>query len=314
MIKRGAFTFIEIVMVIVVLGIVSMIGTDIIAKMYEGYIKTKVINKLQTRTDQVLNLIAKRLSYRIKDSAVTSIDGAPSTYKKLSETGITTQHNILEWIGYDNEGYIGEWDSVNKRFTGWSGFVDIDNTSTTRAQVVTSGSRLDLVKPSIDALSYAEVDLDALGSGVGLISKCNYDMEIVSYGYLGGGHQNVLNVKRKSSVPLNNILELQDPLTSKNICEQYYLVWSAYAIVPEGTVNGILDANGNKYDDFNLTLKYNYQPWRGEKYSDSTTKSAVLAEHVSTFRFIQTGHTIRVKLCMRDPQTTYGFCKEKAVF
>ena len=69
-IKRKAFTLIEIVMVIVVLGIVAMIGTDIIAHMYEGYIKSKVVSKLQTRTDQVLNIIAKRLSYHIKDSAV----------------------------------------------------------------------------------------------------------------------------------------------------------------------------------------------------------------------------------------------------
>ena len=311
MIKRRAFTLVEMVMVIVILGIVAMIGTDIITKMYEGYIKSKVVNKLQTRTTQVLDIIAKRLTYRVKDSVVTSINGSASTYKKLSEAGITATHNILEWIGYDNEGMIGEWDG--QRYSGWSGFIDLDNPSTTKAQVVSSGSRLDFAKDSIDALSYSGVDLNTLTGGAALISKCNYDMEISSYGYLGGGHSNILLTNRKSGTS-NTILSLENPTVTKDLCEQYYLIWTAYAIVPEGVSTGLIDSNGNKYDDFNLTLKYNYQPWQGEKYSSSTTKSEVLAEHVSTFRFIQTGHIIRVKLCMRDPQTTYGFCKEKAIF
>jgi prepilin-type N-terminal cleavage/methylation domain-containing protein len=293
MIKRKAFTLVEIVMVIVVLGIVAMIGTDIITHMYTGYIKSKVINKLQTRTDQVLDLIAKRLSYRIKDSAVTSIDGA--SYLKLSESGITINHNILEWIGYDNEGMIGEWDG--NRWSGWSGFIDLDNPSTSKTQVVSSGSRLDLAKDSIYALSYDSIDINT--NNVGLISKCNYDMELKSYGFDSGGGSNVINASRK--VPSNDILSVTNP--TGDTCEQYYLAWSAYAIVPESNSN-----------DFNLTLRYDYRPWNGDKYSDATTKKQVLAEHVSTFRFIQTGHTIRVKLCIKDPQTTYGFCKEKAVF
>jgi hypothetical protein len=77
--------------------------------------------------------------------------------------------------------------------------------------------------------------------------------------------------------------------------------------VPEGT-----DDN-----DFNLTLKYNYQPWYGDKYSDANTRSAVLAEHVSTFRVMQVGETLRIKVCIQDGNITgepVGFCKEKAIF
>jgi len=60
-IKRRAFTMIELVMVIVVLGIVSMIATDIIANMYKGYMQTKIINDLEQKTDTLINQIAKRL-------------------------------------------------------------------------------------------------------------------------------------------------------------------------------------------------------------------------------------------------------------
>lgn len=285
------------------MGIVAMIGTDVITQMYNGYIKSKVVNKLQERTSQVLDLIAKRLEYRVKDSTVTSINGTLSTYLKLSDNAITVNHNILEWIGYDNEGMIGEWDG--NRYSGWTGFIDLDNSSTDNTKFVTSGSRLDFARDNILSLSYGDVDLNSMtaGKSVAIIFKCGSDMSISSYGYLSSSHTNVYRVNRWGGTS-NETLKIEDADTSDSTidyCEQYYLVWSAYAIVPEGS-------NSN---DFNLTLRYNYQPWENERYTAG--KKAVLSEHVSTFRFIQTGTTLRVKLCLRDPQTSYGFCKEKAI-
>ncbi len=300
--KKRAFTLIEIVMVIVVLGVVAMIGTDVIAHMYEGYIKTKVVNKLQIRTTQVLDLISKRLSYRIKDSAVASIGG--TSYKKLSNNDINETYDVLEWIGYDNEGMIGEWDSLKKHFSGWNGFVDVDNPSTNKSQIVSSGSRFDFANDSIKTLSNGSKTL----STSAIIFKCSNNMEPKSYGFDGGTGSNVYRINK---VPSHERLTFVNT-AGKDICEQYYVVWSAYALVPEGVTTFV--QNGKTVSDFNLTLKYDYQPWEGETYKSKSTKSEVLAEHVSTFRFIQTGHTVRFKLCMRDPQTKYGFCKEKAVY
>ena len=303
--KRKAFSLIEMVMVIVVLGIVAMIGTNILAHMYEGYIRTKITNSLQAKTTHVLDLISKRLSYRIKDSLVTSKNGNIATYLKLSDPTITTDHNILEWIGYDNEGFIGEW-AGGSSFRGWNGFVDLDNAGTGIGTILTSGSRLDLTKDTISALSYKETNLSTMtvGSSAAIIFQCNSNMEPISYGYLGGTHSNVW----RTNILANDQLNVQNPDTvapiETNYCERYSLAWSAYAIAPEGT-----DPN-----DFNLTLKYNYQPWENERYNTSSTKSAVLSEHVTTFRFIQLGHTLRVKLCIKDPQLDFAFCKEKAIF
>lgn len=300
--KKKAFSLIEVVFVIVVMGIVAMIGTEVISQMYEGYIKSKVVNKLQIRTSQVLDLIAKRLQYRIKDSTVTSINGTLTTYLKLSNPAVTAKHNVLEWIGYDNEGFIGEWDG--NRFSGWSGFIDLDNNLTTKTQFVTSGSRLDFVRDNILALSYGEVDINnrLSGKSAAIIFKCLHNGSISSYGYLGPSHENVFRVNIHGlSKDILDIENANPAWSTIDYCEQYYLVWSAYALVPEGK-----DDN-----DFNLTLRYNYQPWENERYTDG--KKAVLSEHVSTFRFIQIGSTVRIKLCLRDPQTSYGFCKEKAI-
>ena len=296
--KKRAFTLVEMVMVIVVLGVVAMIGTDIISHMYEGYIKSKVVNKLQAKSEQVLDLISKRLAYRVRDSVVASTNGTPASYLKLSNPAVTVNHNVLEWIGADNEGMIGEWDG--SRFSGWSGFIDLDNPSTNNSQFVTSGSRLDYTANDISYLSGGSVDLSAIKPAA-IIFKCSHNASVASYGYLGGGASSVYKVYIGG---MNDILVFTPTPASVNYCEHYYLVWSAYALVPEGV-------NSN---DFNLTLKYNYRPWNGNKYSDPATKSQVLTDHVSTFRFIQVGDTIRVKLCLRDPQTSYGFCKERAIW
>ncbi len=319
--KKRAFTLIEIVMVIVVLGIVAMIGTNIITHMYEGYIRSRVINKLQADSEQILDQISKRLQYRIKDSVVASIDGNLLSYKKLSDPTITTNYNVLEWIGYDNEGMIGEWVSAGgiNRFAGWSGFIDLDNASTDSSAFVTSGSRLDKTKIDIYNLSYDGVDLNAKGSGAAIIFKCSHDNSVASYGYTGATHSSVYPVHKTAS---NTQLIFDDStMPSVDYCEHYYLAWSAYAIVPEN-VTDAKDANGNvlydnstppnKIKDFDLFLYYNYQPWQNERYSSG--KKALIAKHVSTFRFIQVGSTIRVKLCLRDDKTNYGFCKERAVY
>ncbi len=296
--RRSAFTLIEIVMVIVILGIVGMIGTDIISHMYSGYIRTKLVNDLQERTELVLDQITRRLQYRIKDTAIARI-GVTNNIKNLSDTTITGNYTVLEWIGYDNESF----DSG-----GWSGFIDVENSDTNGSQVKTQGSTLGRASSIISALSYGEVDLnDTTKDKPALIFKCKKDLNISKYGldYSLNTLADFNNTLIVSSVG-SDILKF-DPVQQgkKDICEQYYLAWSAYAISPEGDPN-----------DFNLTLYYNYQPWESEQFH-SDGKKAVLAEHVSTFRFIQIGKTLRIKLCISDGNLTgvpVGFCKEKAVF
>ena len=299
--KRAAFTLIEVVMVIVILGIVGMIGTDIISHMYSGYMRTKFVNDLQQKTELVLDQITKRLQYRIKSTAIARIDTS-NNIKNLSDTNITGNYTVLEWIGYDN-------DSFNQ--DGWSGFIDVNHNDTNGSQVKTQGSSLGRASAIISALSNGEVDLnDSTKDKPALIFKCGGDLNISKYG-LDYNIKNLSDFNNtlmvSSKVGETDVLEFNVVQRGeKEICEQYYLAWSAYAIRPEGDEN-----------DFNLTLYYNYQPWEGEEFRDANISKSVLAEHVSTFRFLQIGKTLRIKLCMRDGNLTgvpIGFCKEKAIF
>ena len=290
---------VEMIFVIVILGIVASIGSGIIAKIYESYIYSRSINTLQTKTEIVLTQIAKYLSYRIKESTIA---------RKLppSDTNITSlpmadgTYQILEWIGYDNESFDG-----NGSVPGWSGFVDLSSPNTTKSQIDSPGSDFNFTAQTIDALSNGDVNLTDINSSVAIIFAGlpnQFDIEQYGWNDYNGTvkHDYIFRVR---NLPGTNILKFVENSAS-TVYEHYQLVWSAYAVVPEGNVS-----------DRNLTFYYNFRPWMGEKYSDGN--SSTLLEHVSTFKFRQIGNTIRLKLCAFDPagqDFNITFCKEKVVF
>ncbi len=284
------------------MGIVASIGAEIIAKLYENYINTISTNKLQAQTETALEKIAKRLTHRIKDSVIgQKMDG---TFKALSDAQSDT-YPILAWVGKSYESSLGDKDTI-----GWSGFVDLYSSETNATQIKTSGSHLGYARDIIYALSYKTIDINTTdGSNAVLIFKGKNDYNVSKYGW--GGHD--ANYTYNIKVIGDELLKTRDITTAY---EQYSLAHTAYALVPKGTPH-----------DFNLTLKYNFQPWDGDSYNSPDTNSSILMEHVSSFKFIQYGETIRLKLCIRDKSTGYdffddnnesndgyGFCKEKVLF
>lgn len=293
----------------VIMGIIASIGADIVASLYQSYMKTRTIERLQSQTELVLDQIANRLQYRIKDSVIARADdGNMSNYRPLPNAGGDT-FPILEWIGKDNDGFLGQHDGVMV-VPGWSGFIDLDSNDTNRTAAIplikTRGSRLDFANDAIMALSENNVTLDAgVGKHPALIFKGKDSYDIRQYGWGNDGNNAYTYIVQRNG---NDILEFIGNIPV-DIYEQYDLAWSAYAIVPQGA-----DAN-----DFNLTLRYNYQPWENEDFN--WVAGVLLVEHVSTFRFTQVGDTIRLKLCIRDAGLSnssndldFAFCKEKVVY
>lgn len=295
--KHFAFTMVEMVFVVVVLGIVAAIGSGIIAKIYESYIYSRNINNLQTKTELALTQISRLLSFRVRNSTIARLAANSSNIVSLPMADLN--YKILEWIGYDNEGFEG-----NVSGPGWSGLIDLNNPQTNKTQVETPGSHLSYAEDIINALSYGDVNLSAPNSSVALIFKGlpnRFDIKQYGWDDWNGtiNHDYIFRVKRNGS----DILKFVEN-NATTVYEQYQLAWSAYAIVPEGSTN-----------DSNLTFYYNYRPWMGEKYSDGN--KSTLMKHVSTFKFRQIGSTIRLKLCVFNPvgnDFNITFCKEKVVF
>lgn len=305
---KKAFTMLELVMVMVVLGIVASIGADIITSMYTNYLRSRTINALESKTEIVLEQIAKRLQYRIKDSVIARRTGSITTLSNADET-----YPILEWIGYSNESFLGT------PRPGWSGFIDLDSNETngTNRTLKTSESNLTDAADTISVLSYGTVDLSD-GHEAALIFKGR------SYNHTDFGWNTNANTDENATLKVKihgtsiDIFEISnDSYIPPEIYEQYYLAHTAYAIAPTGTTTQ------NGFTDFNLTLYYNYQPWLGNSsrndYGDINTSQSILTENASLFRFRQDETIMRLKLCLHDNnQTGVGdyivVCKEKVIY
>lgn len=295
MVKRKGFTLLELVMVIVVFGIVASIGADIISSMYKNYLRTRTINRLQTQTEITLEQIAKRLQYRIKESVVARKPGV--SVLSLANDNVDNNFTIVEWIAYSNESFLGATPN-------WTGLVDIENPNTNKgaAMLVSPGSDFTMTGLLMDALTNQKVDLTA-GKEAALVFKKSSNTADFGWG-INANTDGTNALKVRQGVNQDSLI-ITSALPDQ-IYEHYYLAHTAYALVPEGSAN-----------DFNLTLRYNYQPWLNEFYSNGST--ALMAQNVRLFRFRQDANLVRIKLCLHDAnQTGVGdfivTCKEKVVF
>jgi len=299
---KKAFTMLELVMVMVIMGIVASIGAEIIASMYSNYLRSRTINRLESQTEITLEQIAKRLQYRIKESVIAR-DITGGNLLSLADPNVGSTYNVLEWIGASNESFLGT------PRPGWSGFIDLDSNDTNRTAgtLKTSESNLTDASNTISALTNSDIDLTN-GREAALVFK-GISYNIADFGWGTANNSDGVALVKVSVGATSDILTISNdanPIPTE-ITEQYTLAHTAYAIVSS-------DTNST---DFNLTLRYNYQPWHNEEYTDGNT--SVLAEHASLFRFKQDESILRLKLCLHDAnQTGVGdiivVCKEKVIY
>jgi len=316
--NKKAFSLIEVVFVLVILGIVASIVSKIIVQVYENYIIQKAIYKVSIKTELVANEIVNRLTYRIEGTTISKNhvqikNGQPLKWLPIRDvpTGGTTFTSI-EWIGYDNDSFSSH-SSPN-----WTGVADYENASIN--QFDTPGSTLANTATIMSNLSNNQVDLsENRPAAVIFYEDNNY--------YTGSNKYNPIcmgmipedaNSTTDCIFPVyndgNTTLKFtrdQDPysntLRPKIITERYKLAWSAYAIAPEDP-----DGDGR----FDLVLFSNYQPWNGDSYLDANTTKHILMENVSVFKFSENGGVIRFKICATEeisPDNNISTCKEKVV-
>ena len=326
-IKR-AFSLLEVIFVLVILGIVSSISSQIIVQVYENYITQKAIYNVSTKTELVANQIVNRLTYRIQGTTISKDHQAFLTqappyregvhWKKLQNVIIGgEQYTTIEWIGYDNDSFSAEENPA------WSGIADYENA--TNLQFTTPGSNLVKAESIIKNLSKDEtgtvqVDLSDSNKPAAVLfeeqdnhynlADDRYDpicMGLIQHGQSATGTLSstdcIFSVNRSGSNILQFIVGSQG---AKVISERYKLAWSAYAIAPEK------NAKTGLYD---LVLYSNYQPWNGDDYIADGTKN-ILLRNVSVFKFSENGGTIQFKLCAQEnigQDYNVSTCKEKVV-
>ncbi len=331
---RHAFTMVEAVMVIVVLGIVASIGAEMIANVYKNYLLQRATYRAGLKTEIAAQQIANYLSYRMPGTTLARNPNNLADNVKVTDPTYLTDinHTMLVWIGVDN-------DSFSAQITpGWSGFADVDPSS--GAAISTPASRLSTADTVISNLSNAEVSLGGPQYPAIFFRNSHYrqtpgilyqvlsdDKTTGCMGLVDNNTSCISFVGRYG----NTLLTFQAPSSGRSnkvIAEHYKLAWTAYAIAPFKK-----DANGNytgpctetdiqNKRNCDLIMFYNFQPWHGENLGSAGTLNinaahhSVLATNVSVFKFAESGGTFRFKLCAQEnigEDYNVTICKEKAI-
>jgi len=302
-----AFTMIELIFVIVIMGILSKFGVEFLAQAYNSFIFSKINNTLQTNSASAVETIASRLQFRIKDSVIArkaNDNNFATNFRAIgSATGTATDndYNILEWVGYDIDGFRGN------TTPSWSGIIDLNTSISSTTLLKTPGTNTNLVNSIISALSNSGSDIN--DSAIYFVGS-DSDVQ-TGYGWngctLNDQNGSVMHPIKSTANPDEFASGNADDFNQTDVYEYYQLAWTAYAV-------GISD-----YDDASATgtlkLYYDYQPWNGEKYTDANTKSITIMENVSTFQFMSIGSILKIQVCVNSKVVEdYSLCKEKTIY
>ena len=310
-----AFTLIELIFVIVILGVVASIGSSIIAQVFGGYITQRSVHDASLKTELAINQLSNRLSYRINDSLLArdpdSTGNIPVTdYYSARNVPLAKRntYSALEWISYDSDSFEAF------KQPRWSGFCDLGSPSTDFGRILSIGSKhTNMYK--IKAHYNTGID-DAHGGAIRFMTSSYasnnpnarvYDSTCMYAGTAAGCMFPVgLGTNSVLSFPTTNA---GDRTAGQMVYSEFYqYAISAFAVVPENksTINGV--------EVFDLNFYYGYQPWEGEYFKQG--KSATLIKNVSVFRFRKEQNSIRLKICVIErisDTDQISICKEKAV-
>ncbi len=303
---KKAFTMLELVFVIAILGIVASISSSVIVQVYEAYIMQRATHNASIDTELAINQITNRLTYRINNSllarkpgstGITDTDALP--IDELNAAQLDT-YTGLEWINYDHASFSGY------QTPAWSGFCDLSTSDYNH--IDTPGSDL----TQLNAGSYALV---FMGRPDYRIGGRSYSTRRCMY------HSNgcIFPVNPQGSTTLN-FTGAGDRVANEMIYTEFYqLAKTAYAVIPEADPSvGTPGTHGgrmlNNIEVWDLHLYTDYQPWNDENYKDGSDD--ILIKNISVFRLRKEANSIRVKICKVVPigdTSQITICKEKAV-
>ncbi len=196
----------ELIFVIVILGIVASIGSELIVRVYQQYIVQRAQHRASIKTELAATQIANRLASAIPGTVVRRDALIGGTIEGINDDMNLTgdSYIALQWVGSDSDSF--NYQASTK--PGWSGFCDIDASSPN--QIITPGSNLASISSTIK-------------SNLGITTNSHfaiyfpYDTNTTAYYGTGTGE----------TITLDN--------NASHIVEHYKLAVSSYALVVDQT-------------------------------------------------------------------------------
>jgi len=311
---KKAFTLIEVIVTIAILGILSA-GTFVALKhLYLRSAKSKAISELSFSSQIVVDQIAALLYQRVPASTIGS--NSAGDFRPIDQI-YDANYTILEWIGVDAEAYTKG---------AYSGFIDMDASDKNRGAGGTAVSfdvnETDINNTFSDKFGHARVNND-----IALVFSGSFDDSSLSasnnfntsFGWYNPDH----NLTYTFTIAKNdNNITFTFP-GPQEIYERYYLVDSAYAVARKVDLPNpcaLLNATAHRNDDNDtLYLFLDFRPWQGETLCTNVRGRIVpLAENVKGFQAGVINNNLYFNISLekeiRGSENNITISKEKVVF
>jgi prepilin-type N-terminal cleavage/methylation domain-containing protein len=297
MVKR-AFTLIEAIVVIVLIGLLSVGVFNIIKNIYVRNFLIVNTSKLEFKSQQLVDELALMLYYRIPLSVI-GYNQENGDYKYIGFIKKGDDYPILEWIGYANDAMVDR---------NLSGFIDMYASD--------SGSKtlkcLDFNKTFIENVLQNKFNSsDSLKDLAAVIFAGSFDRgeesALVDYnnsfGWHGGEHKVVFIIDNIEPTSDDANVTLKDK--PNRIYEKFYLAEGAYALALKKDLNeskwNCSEINFSDLEDDDLLLFYNYRPWKGETFcGDDNGNSAgnvvIFSKNVEGFYVRKVNYHLEIKV------------------
>lgn len=286
--KRG-FTLVELIIAMVITALLASVGLQVLEYIYKGYLQTRSITELEAKTQIVLEILGKRLQYRIKPTLAVHLGNnfSNGNYYSLNDATRNNRCNNnpedcrLVWYkqDYENQRLINSGNGMIQMVWSGVGNMNFNDQGTTQATA-------------------RHVSFSSPGSSTnGGVMKDHSGLVFKGVSSNLNDFYNIATWTSKSVFDSNNIagtnnIDFSKPNASElQVSDQYYIA---------DTANEIYVDNCKLGKGCNLNLTYYYRPWY--IIDPIRPSSALLAQNVSSFRFTQLGSDgIILKLCMIDP-------------
>ena len=258
MVKR-AFTLIELIFAVSLVGFIAGGGFLTADKIYESYNRAKSLTFLSTQSNLLFLQIGSLLSFRIP-SSVIGYDPSSGKFESLYTS--SKSYKVLEWIGGAKESFKnGEYSS----------FLDMEKSQKDKNLLFSPDTNLSLVNKRVQ---------DKFGKNADVFS--NEDAVLIFSGSFDEGASPYMSDfkdfygwhfrESKKIFPIKRAVEseyFELTKSPKKIYEKYFLADSAYALARGEDTDMEAECIKNlpiKVSKDTLFLFYDFRPWKKESF------------------------------------------------
>jgi prepilin-type N-terminal cleavage/methylation domain-containing protein len=276
--NRKAFTMIELLFVIVILGIVGGLALEALRQYYNGIYRTGEYSKRVAQADHILEQISKYFENGISASIIRLDQNDAPFGTQCNGIPIANDDNndyTIAFVAVDNDGLRGFWDGTRWR-SGWTS--DVLNVGNT---LISADANYTSINPGNSLVGAAIFRSEGLGEG---------DNECERFGWLGAASTNDV-YRIINTVDSDTQLTLDNMLSVSGQASRAYVLRTAYAFRAR---NGAF----NMYTGF--------EPWNNELYNstprllaDKVTHFTILYDNANTSMNSNVGNIYTLKICLQ---------------